>query len=147
MGLRAHARCSPRTSAHDPLPLTPAPLLSRSRSLSFARIYAGGVVVAASTDDASSSATGSFITAGGLGVAKKAYVGTEFVVEGTTDASSSTAAATMLHGGLSVALKVSVSRICAARVKKRRRRAGRNEVALRALHSHLLAGESLEEPA
>ena len=72
------------------------------------------ILTLAGTTDASSSTTGTFKVAGGVGVAKKLYVGTDLAVtanttlSGATDASSSTTGAVIITGGVGIAKKLYV---------------------------------------
>jgi hypothetical protein len=76
-------------------------------------VSAASLAVSGDTD-AASAVTGTLKTAGGLGVAKKAYVGTDLnvganaIVAGATDATSSTSGSLKTAGGLGVAKKAYV---------------------------------------
>jgi hypothetical protein len=58
------------------------------------------------TTDSTTTGTGAFITAGGVGIAKNAYVGANLRVIGTTEATNVATGSTVLSGGLGVAKNV-----------------------------------------
>jgi hypothetical protein len=78
------------------------------RIIARAGMQSEGTVTISNTTDSSNVATGSIITAGGVGIAKNAYVGANLRVLGTTEATSTTTGSTVLSGGLGVAKNVHV---------------------------------------
>ena len=70
------------------------------------RIDETGKLSILNNTDSTSSTTGAITTAGGVGIAKNAYVGANLRVLGTTEATSTTTGSTVLSGGLGVAKNV-----------------------------------------
>jgi len=67
------------------------------------------ILTVSGTTDATSQSTGSIVTAGGVGIAKKLHVGSNISVDSTTNATSGTTGSIQTDGGVGIALDLFVA--------------------------------------